>query len=442
LTGYAPESLLHNQDLSYNDLITPEYRELLWHEWIRVLDRRAKFRQEYEILAKTGERKWVLELGQGVFDETGNVEALEGVVIDITELKTRQAEVTYLRERDFLTGLYNRNYYEMAKSRLDHPEFWPLSIAIFDINGVRMINDAYGHAEGDRLLANVARLIKGCCRPEDILARTGGDEFTLLMPQMANAEASQMVFQINSVVESFNRSKTPNRYDISLCMGYSTKESDEQKIDEIEKTAVSYLNHRKLLNQKSSHNATLSSIMATLYAKSQETEEHGHRLTQLTDMIGKALGSSQKMLDDLELLSMLHDIGKIGVDDRVLNKPGRLSQDEWVQMKKHSEIGHRIAMSTPELAHIADFILHHHENWDGTGYPAGLKGADIPLPSRILAVADAFDAMTENRVYRHAMPWEFAVDEIQRCSGSQFDPDIVRLFVGLIREQKDSCSKH
>ena len=172
--------------------------------------------------------------------------------------------------------------------------------------------------------------------------------------------------------------------------------------------------------------------MATLYARSNETEEHGRRLAQLTKMIGEQIGLGQSALDDLELLSMLHDIGKVGIDDRILKKPGQLTSDEWVQMKKHSEIGYRIAMATPELQHIAGLILRHHERWDGSGYPGGLKGLDIPLASRILSIADAFDAMTENRVYREALSKESAIIELQAYAGEQFDPELTEVFVNLM----------
>jgi HD-GYP domain-containing protein (c-di-GMP phosphodiesterase class II) len=159
-------------------------------------------------------------------------------------------------------------------------------------------------------------------------------------------------------------------------------------------------------------------------------------LSSLCLMIGEHLGLEQKELDDLQLLSILHDIGKIGVDDSILNKPGKLTEEEWVKMKQHPIIGHRIAMATPQLEHIAEYILYHHEHWDGAGYPQGKKGLEIPLLSRILALADAFDAMTEDRLYRKAMPLESALEEIKICAGIQFDPEIAQLFIELISNQQ------
>ena len=143
---------------------------------------------------------------------------------------------------------------------------------------------------------------------------------------------------------------------------------------------------------------------------------------------------NQVELSELELLATLHDIGKIGINDDILNKPGKLDPEEWAQMRRHTEIGYRIAMASPELVPIADFILTHHERWDGNGYPQGLAGEAIPLISRILSVADAYDAMTQDRPYRSAMPKESAVDELIAQSGTQFDPGVVRIFLDIIGE--------
>lgn len=435
LTGYAPESLLHNRDISFGDIVSPEYRQLLWEKWTSAVEQERNFRYEYEIIAKDGARKWVLEMGQGIYGLNGEVEALEGIILDISEQKERDAQITHLNECDFLTGLYNRNYLEQAKGSLMQPENLPLSIAICDINGLRMINDAYGQAQGDRLIMETAKLLQNSCRPADVLGRISGGEFMLLMPGTSSVEAHELTKRIQSTIDSFNRSRRQPLYEISLSVGYKTIDTKDESIDNAVKEAESYLKHRKLLNQKSLHHSILSSIMATLYAKSQETEEHGKRLGQYATMIGELLGLEQKALDDLRLLSMLHDIGKIGIDDRILNKPGKLTAEEWAQMKKHPEIGHRIATSTPELEHIAEYILHHHERWDGTGYPEGLSESGIPLLSRILAIADAYDAMTEERAYRQAVSPQAAIDEIRRCAGSQFDPDIATLFVQSMEDE-------
>jgi diguanylate cyclase (GGDEF)-like protein len=302
-------------------------------------------------------------------------------------------------------------------------------VIIADINGVRLINDAFGYSEGDTIIRETAKIIHDCCRDGDILARTGGDEFSILMPRTGSDDAYAVLQAIQAACLRHNSTAQSHLFDISLSIGFGTKAVFGESMAQTIKMAEEYMCNRKLLSRKSSHNALLASIMTTMFERSQETEEHAERIAVLAKRIGIRLDLSQKQLDELELLSMLHDIGKIAIDDRILNKPGKLDDAEWTVMKKHPEIGYRIAMTSPDLESIADFILSHHERWDGKGYPQGLQGTQIPLLSRILAVADAFDAMTQNRVYRAALSRKQALAEIMLNAGTQFDPDIARIFV-------------
>jgi diguanylate cyclase (GGDEF)-like protein/PAS domain S-box-containing protein len=432
LTGYEPESLLYNKDVSYNDLIAPEYRDTIWMEWVQILALKTPFHSEYEIIDKEGRRKWVMEMGQGIYDEEGNVVALEGLIIDVTEQKMREAQIKHMSDHDFLTGLYNRKFFEEAKARLEDDRFLPVSVIIANINGVRLINDAFGDAEGDRVIIEAASFIKRRCREGDILARTGGDEFSLLLPNTDSHEAYSIVRQIKKACEQHNMMNPSRQYDVSVTMGFGTKTINEETIDKAAKEAEEYMHNRKLLNRRSSHSTILASIMATMFERSQETEEHAERLSRLSKEVGEMLQLPQKSLDELELFAMLHDIGKVGIDDRILNKPGKLNDEEWAVMKKHPEIGYRIAVSSPELEPIAEYILSHHERWDGNGYPQGLKGEDIPLLSRILSVADAYDAMTEDRVYRKALSKHQALKEIENNAGTQFDPVIAQRFIEIM----------
>jgi len=429
LTGYKPESLLYNHDLSYNDLIVADYRNILWNEWEKVLAFKKPFRYEYEIITAKGERKWVLELGQGVFSGDGAIEALEGIVVDINEQKTKEAHIKYVNDHDYMTGLYNRKYFEEYKERLDQEGLIPISVLVGDINGVRLINDAFGLAEGDRLIIEVAKIMQSCCREGDLIARTGGDEFTILMPYSDQDKATEMMEKIKVVCEKISLETFGTGQYINLSVGYATKSSKEDNLTIVQKEAENYMNKRKLLERNSYHNAILSSIMATMFENSHETEEHAQRLALLCKMIGEKLQFTPKDMDELQLFSMLHDLGKIGIEDGILNKPGALTAEEWAVMKTHPEIGYRIAMSSPELVTIAEYILTHHERWDGKGYPQGLKGEEIPLLSRVLAVSDSYDAMTQNRVYRTAISKEAAIEEITKNAGTQFDPEIVTVFI-------------
>ncbi|HPS80434.1 MAG TPA: diguanylate cyclase [Candidatus Limiplasma sp.] len=354
---------------------------------------------------------------------------------DTTEKKVAEANLLYLSYHDYLTDLYNRRFFEDELKRVDTSSQLPLSVLIGDINGVKLVNDAFGHAEGDRLIVECARMIGSCCRSTDTVARTGGDEFCILMPKTDAASAMAILNQIQSTLSAFDASIAKNRFTHSVSMGYATKATADQEMTQVLKTAEEYMYQRKLLEHQSSHSAIISSIKATMLEKSHETEEHAERLVDLAKAVANALGLSQIDQGRLELLATLHDIGKVGISDHILTKPGKLDEAEWEEMKRHPEIGYRIAASSPDLIPVAESILCHHERWDGTGYPQGLSGERIPLLSRIIAVVDAYDAMTQDRAYRKAMTHPDAIAEITRNAGTQFDPHIVEIFIAEVNHQ-------
>jgi len=434
LTGYKPHRLLNNKDVSYNQIIAPEYQEILWNEWKRVKDLKYQFKYEYEIITAEGQRKWVFEVGQIIYNLNNEVEVIEGIIIDITEKKQSLFEIEYISTHDLMTGLYNHNYYEEVKVKLDKEISLPLCIIIGDINGVRLINDAFGLSEGDKIIIETANIIKNCCRESDIISRTGGDEFSILLPNTNKDKLNEIIGNIERSCEQYNILIEDKSRCITLTIGYAIKLAEYEDIQVIDKEAREYMYKRKLFENKSYHSSILSSIMATMYERSQETEEHAKRLAVISKGIGQKMNLSQENIDELGLFAMLHDIGKIGIDSSILNKPGKLNSEEWEIMKRHPEIGYRIAMSATELKPIADYILTHHERWDGGGYPKGLSGQDIPLFSRILAVVDTYDAMTEDRVYRKGISREDSIKEIKENSGKQFDPIIVEIFLDIERD--------
>ena len=428
LTGYNKEDLLGDQP--YFNLVMPEHRDYLLENYQQII-KTGKLKAEYEIKTSSGEVKWVLEQGQAIYDDRGKVRFIEGLIIDTTARRMREEELFYLSDHDNLTNLYNRSFFEIEAKRMDRKSGLPFSFIIGNINGLRLVNDAFGHDEGDKLIIQTSHILRDCCRKRDILARTGGDEFSILLQLTDNKTALEIVKKIKAECEKHNLKESNKDYHINISLGVGTKEFIEQDFQRIMKDAEDEMYKRKLFEHKSSHSYILSSIKATLFEKSQETQEHAERIAILMKKVGMIMELSPIEIHELEMLSTLHDIGKIGIDDRVLKKPGRLTAEEWQEMKRHPEIGYRIAMSSPEFASVAEYILCHHERWDGSGYPKGLKGEEIPLECRILAIADAYDAMTNDRPYRKAWSREEVITYIQSLSGSHFDPFAVQLFVDI-----------
>jgi HD-GYP domain-containing protein (c-di-GMP phosphodiesterase class II) len=222
---------------------------------------------------------------------------------------------------------------------------------------------------------------------------------------------------------------------LSISLGFATKTEKGESIPAVTKAAEDLMYRRKLLESRSQHSFLISSIRTTLFEKTFEPEQHAQRLIANSRAIGKALNLPEDQLSDLELFALLHDIGKIAIDGRILTKPEPLEESDRAEIRRHPEIGLRIAQASPDLAHIAEYILCHHERWDGSGYPQGLKGTAIPLLSRILSVVDAYDAMTQDRPYKKAMTKEEACTELQKCAGTQFDPNIVWVFLEILEHE-------
>lgn len=358
---------------------------------------------------------------------------------EIGEEKKREKEILYLTYHDTLTGLHNRTFFEEQLRLFDTPRKLPLSIILGDVNGLKLTNDVFGHEAGDSLLKRISRIMKSTCRQDDVIARWGGDEFIILLPNTTEAQVHIIMNRIIAEIEQVYTGHEIQSILPSLSLGYGVKTDELQDVYQIIKIAEQNMYKRKMLTNSSIYSSIITSMTQSLFERSSETEEHAERLRDYCHKIARKLHVTEADLQDLTLLAKLHDIGKIGIPDEILNKPTTLTEDEWVIMRKHPEIGYRIANSTSELKGVATYILSHHERYDGTGYPKGLQGEDIPLLSRILSVVDAYDAMLYDRPYRKALPHDRVMEELQTNAGTQFDPLIVTIFLQIISEDQEKA---
>ncbi|MFW5790500.1 MAG: HD domain-containing phosphohydrolase [Bacillota bacterium] len=383
---------------------------------------------EYRFITKGGETVWLRDEVKVVMED-GMPVKLRGFMVDITERKIKEKQIRYISYHDSLTGCYNRTFLEEEIARLDTERQLPISIILADINGLKIINDSYGHLEGDELLIKAAELIKKSTRKEDLVTRWGGDEFVIMLPQ-TDKEAAQKIYN-RIKLECDLETGIP----ISLGLGLATKDKSVQDIYEIIRQADMNMYRNKLLERNSSKSKIVKSLLNMLGAKSHETEEHALRMTKLAYDFGDRINLSNKEINNLSLLATLHDIGKTSIPEEILTKPGCLTEDEWEIVRQHPERGYKIASASEEFVVIAIEILSHHEKWDGSGYPRGLKGEEIPYLSRIITIIDAYDVMTTGRPYKESMSKEEALAEIMRCSGSQFDPVLAEEFVELMADK-------
>ncbi len=350
-------------------------------------------------------------------------------ISDITERKEYQSQLEYLSLYDQLTGLYNRNFFEAELIRLSDGRFYPISLISCDLDGLKLINDTLGHQEGDRLLKACARVLKGSLRDSDILARVGGDEFSAILPNTDNITGEKIARRIRDNLFHYNSKHSELPMGISL--GVATAEDNTTLLGDLFKQADDLMYRDKLYSSNSIHSRVVKGLMAALAERDYITEGHVRRLEKFCRDIGEKLNLTSKQLADLALLAKVHDLGKVGIPDHILFKPGALNKEEWEIMKQHSEKGFRIAKASPDLADVAELILKHHERWDGKGYPLGLEKEEIPLECRILSVVDAYDAMTNERPYARTKSHQEALKELKDGSDSQFDPNIVDLFLSV-----------
>ncbi len=362
-----------------------------------------------------------------------NAKLYEQIKIELHERSKYEEKLHFLSFHDSMTGLFNRRYLDEELRRQDQRQSGSVGIMICDVDGLKFMNDTFGHEQGDKLLITVANILRESVQSSGTITRVGGDEFVAVLPSAGRDELEAAYRSVQKRMMQCNEHE-PAFY-ISLSIGYAVSENPGIPMLETYKQADNNMYREKLHRSQSARNAMIQMVMQLLSVRDCITEEHSGRMQNWVVELAKHFGITEEKYADMRLFAQFHDIGKVGISDEILKKKESLTSAEMEIMKRHCEIGHRIVQSSPELAPIADWVLKHQERWDGKGYPLGLSGADIPLECRILAVVDAYDAMTSNRPYRQAMSHELAIKELEYGAGAQFDPEVVSKFLQLLDER-------
>ncbi|EGO63993.1 diguanylate cyclase domain-containing protein [Acetonema longum] len=420
----APAKELHG--LSVEEIYPPDIAQL-YRQGIQAL-RDSGHPQIFEYRLKTGATVSDCEarLVASAEDE------ILAIVRDVTERKKIEDQFHYLSLHDSLTGLYNRAYFQQEMRRLAGGRQLPVGIVVCDVDGLKLINDTLGHEHGDTLIIAVARILTECFRDSDVVARIGGDEFAILLPRISSSVLERICRRIQDREAVYN--KLNPSIPLGLSVGYAISDVDAVDMNNLFQQADNAMYRHKLMDGRDTRTAMVKGMLQALERCDFFDYDHAHRLQLFIGMIGERLQLRKSQRRNLNLLAQFHDIGKVGIATEIIYKSAPLTTEEFQEICRHCEIGYRITRFIPELAGIADWVLKHHEFWNGSGYPLGLKGEAIPLESRILAVADAYEVMTADRPYRQALTKQQAIAELKAQAGIQFDPKLVEVFVAMVEE--------
>jgi diguanylate cyclase (GGDEF)-like protein/PAS domain S-box-containing protein len=466
--GYASADELQNSltNIARQLYVQPGRRT----EFIDILEQKDIVLDfESQVYRRDGSVIWISEHTRAVRDEAGRLLYYEGMVDDITTRKMLEEErEQLLRQTEILlaeaisradvcplTGLLNhRAFHKRLEQEADRTQRGEgaLAVALMDLDNFKFFNDAYGHIAGDEVLRQVSNALQSCCRNYDVLARFGGDEFALIMPDADLAKAQRMITRLRKAIDrvGFTPPGHNGQIPLSLSVGIAVFPTEAPSRIEALELADERLRRAKTggsddgeverlraaITSEFDGFGMLDALVTAVDNKDRYTRRHSEDVMSNSRIIAVELGMGDIEKKILAVTALLHDVGKIGVPDYILRKPGKLNDEEYAAVQQHPTLGSILVGSVPGFEDTLEGVRHHHERWDGRGYPANLRGEETPLAARILAVADAYSAMTTDRPYRKGMAIDTALSILETGSGSQWDPICVDAFIRAIRAKR------
>lgn len=351
-----------------------------------------------------------------------------------SELRDNVEQIRYLSYHDSLTGLYNRLYFEKFLKKIDKDENLPISIIFGDVNGLKLTNDIFGHSAGDELLNKSAEILKNACRSNDVVARMGGDEFAVILPRTDEQAAKNIIERVKNELSKERISAIK----CSMSLGSSTKSDQSQDLVRTMEYAEEIMYKDKTVNRDKVNSELINTIIKTLHSSYPREKEHATNVSKLSTDLARALELKEREVRKVRKAAFLHDIGKIAFKEEIINRKDVLNSDK-VNIEQHATAGYRILNLFENTMDLAEGVISHHEKWDGTGFPNGLKGEEIPVMARIISIAETYDALT-NPMFNISMTKEEALAEIKKYSGINFDPAIADKFINMMTEKTENNS--
>ena len=416
LVGMKLESIIVEEDIEKTIIFINSF----------VLYDKNEHKFQFRVKSSNGGKIWVEATALNV--EWNEKKGVMLLLVDINKSRLTEEKLSYICYHDQLTGLYNRRFFEEELSRVDTPRNFPIGIMMIDVNGLKLINDAFGHMSGDSLIKIVSKLISEELRSDDIIARIGGDEFCIILPSITELD----LISLKSRLRESTKTKFIQDIPVSIAIGYALKYDAKIDISQVLNSSDVMMYQDKLSEKAKLRKEAIAIILSNLEKRYPNEKEHAKGTSEICKQIGKQLGFTQNQLLEILILGYYHDIGKIALQENILNEKGELDSNQWDNLKRHPETGYSILSSSNEFAGIAESVLSHHERWDGNGYPKGLKGEKIPLYARVVAVAEVYDSLIRDQPYRPAIKPEEALEIIRENSGTQFDPDIVKALIRVM----------